>query len=468
MRRCSSRCIRGRSFHATSELLCTKSSTSQTTVGYFLTIRVLIREKYNIYVDRTVRELKWMKCDGYARTTLGCLFTVLVLVLVSAPARSPLPSSRRAARPIFVRTQTRANNEQISQAMPPRSSLANISFTVDSASEDDMTHDELNAIPTPDSNTENKFPVRKQRAQGTQLAVTTKPPARGRPVSRRVSASSILSAKTTARVAKRGPVKGQRKALAERNNKNNNNTNESDTEEVDDLDHEASAEHPKHTKRGRPAKKTQEEATVDAPVPTKRGRRPGVKESTANENRKANTKAKTRRSISEPAAERGTVPETQPVHDLDAMEMEDSVEIDETPESMPPPSRTYIRRTQLQSNGTQQTSNGPGRAGSVSDSERDPVLRRKLGDLTRKLEAMTARYDALREAASVGKESNFEQLRQRTEQMKKGMFVYHMMRRILRPFRPRYRYQDSPTAGCRVTITYLRCYFDETTARTTY
>ncbi|KAF1843303.1 uncharacterized protein K460DRAFT_291009 [Cucurbitaria berberidis CBS 394.84] len=64
-------------------------------------------------------------------------------------------------------------------------------------------------------------------------------------------------------------------------------------------------------------------------------------------------------------------------------------------------------------------SNGIRRTGSVSDSERDPVLRRKVGDLTRKLDAMTLKYDTLKETASLGKESNFEQLRKSTEQIAK-------------------------------------------------
>jgi hypothetical protein len=47
-------------------------------------------------------------------------------------------------------------------------------------------------------------------------------------------------------------------------------------------------------------------------------------------------------------------------------------------------------------------------------------LRRKVGDLTKKLEAMTSKYETLKDAATSGKESNFEQLRKRTEQVAKG------------------------------------------------
>ncbi|ORY05817.1 chromosome segregation protein Csm1/Pcs1-domain-containing protein [Clohesyomyces aquaticus] len=59
------------------------------------------------------------------------------------------------------------------------------------------------------------------------------------------------------------------------------------------------------------------------------------------------------------------------------------------------------------------------RAGSASDTERDPVLRRKLGDMTKKFEALTVKYETLKEVASSGKESNFDQLKRKTDQAAK-------------------------------------------------
>ena len=47
-------------------------------------------------------------------------------------------------------------------------------------------------------------------------------------------------------------------------------------------------------------------------------------------------------------------------------------------------------------------------------------MRRKIGDLTKKLEAMSAKYENLKEAASAGKESNFDQLKKKTDQTVKG------------------------------------------------
>ena len=320
--------------------------------------------------------------------------------------------------------------------MAPRSALANISFTVDSASEDDMTHDELNALPTPDSNTENKAPTRKARGLGAQTkkpAPATKATAKGRPATRRVSGSSVLGVKTSnAAVKKSAPGKGGRKALAERKDANG-----SDTEEVDDFDEdEPVAQTTKPAKRGRPAaKKVQDEEPVEAPAPARKGRKAVAKEPTAKKETKAKTAAKSRTAkraaASEPEPEHMTIPETQPAldadadADADAMDIEESIEMDEIPETMPPPPRPSARRAQLPAKGARQTSAGIRRTGSVSDSERDPVLRRKVGDLTRKLEAMTVKYDTIKEAAMSGKESNFEQLRKKTEQTAKGESFAH-------------------------------------------
>ncbi|KAF2395750.1 hypothetical protein EJ06DRAFT_484780 [Trichodelitschia bisporula] len=59
------------------------------------------------------------------------------------------------------------------------------------------------------------------------------------------------------------------------------------------------------------------------------------------------------------------------------------------------------------------------RQGSASDSERDPGLRRRLGDMTKKYEALEGKYKALREASVVEAQSNFEKLRKATEQKAK-------------------------------------------------
>lgn len=317
----------------------------------------------------------------------------------------------------------------LSATMAPRGAIANISFTLDSGSEDEVARNELNAFPTPDSNTENKAPARKTRgkaAQKTNIAPTTKPPTKGRPATRRASGGNILGVrKQNAAVTKKTSAKGGRKALAERNNANG-----SDTEEVDEFDGEeanAPVEETKTAKRGRPAKvkKAREDEIVEALAPSKKTRKTANKELAAKKEPKTKAIAKARAtkpaSLPKSEAEAFTIQETQPEPEQDAMDVEESIEVDELPESIPPPlSRPSARRTQQQSRTVRQTSNGPRRAGSVSDSERDPMLRRKVGDLTKRLEAMTIKYETLKDVALSSKESNFDQLKRRTEQTIKG------------------------------------------------
>ncbi|KAH7071055.1 hypothetical protein FB567DRAFT_564679 [Paraphoma chrysanthemicola] len=316
-----------------------------------------------------------------------------------------------------------ADTQTCAPTMAPRNAIANISFTVDSASEDDMTHDELNALPTPESNAENKAPTRKARGKAAPMkamAPAIKAPAKGRPVSRRASGGSVLGVKkTNAAVAKKAPAKAGRKALAERKDFNG-----SDTEEVDEFDEQEEVAPAKTTKRGRPAKEQKpEEDVAQVAAPAKRGRKPATKELAEKKEPKSKTTARSKTTKRAAAAheepEPMTIPETQPEPDLDPMDVEDSIEVDEIPESMPPPPRPTARRAQAQPSRARQTSAGARRAGSASDSERDPALRRKVGDLTRKLESMTVKYETLKEAATSGKESNFDQLKKRTEQTAK-------------------------------------------------
>ncbi|KZM24216.1 uncharacterized protein EKO05_0010877 [Ascochyta rabiei] len=304
--------------------------------------------------------------------------------------------------------------------MAPRSALANISFTVDSASEDDMTPDELDAMPTPDSNTETKAPARKARgkaAQPARSAPAAKATARGRPATRVAEAQKDAA-------AKRAPAKAGRKAPAGRRN-GAGSDGEERADELDE-DHVAEATGPvKPAKRGRPAKakkvQEEEEPAQEEPAPVKRGRKPAAKEPVVKKEARPKTVAKPRTTKrgadTEAEPEAFTIPETQPEPDADAMDVEDSIEMEEIPESMPPPPRPSARRTAASR--TRQPSAGARRAGSVSDTERDPAARRKVGDLTKKLEAMTARYETLKDAATSGKESSFEQLRKRTEQAAK-------------------------------------------------
>jgi hypothetical protein len=312
--------------------------------------------------------------------------------------------------------------------MAPRGTAVNLSFTVDSASEDESM-DELNALPTPESNSENKAPARKPRGKAAQMAkstVATKAAAKSKATTRRTSGNSVLGAKKQgASVAKKTATHSGRKALADRQNDMGN-----DTEEVEDFDAEDESivpVEPKPTRRGRPpakAKVAEEEAAAEAPAPKKRGRKAAEKEPAPEKEAKPKAASKPRATKRTVRAEADAIiPETQPAPEADPMDIEPSMEeeeLEEVPESLPEPQKTAPRRAQHTSRTARQTSAGPRRAGSVSDTERDPILRRKVGDLAKKLDAMSVKYENLKEAASSGKESNFDQLKKKTEQTAKG------------------------------------------------
>jgi hypothetical protein len=241
--------------------------------------------------------------------------------------------------------------------------------------------------------------------------------------------SGVKRPKTT--VAKKPGAKGGRKALAERANAGASDTEEVD--EFDEVDEVAPIAPVKPAQRGRPAraKKAQEEEKIEeTAAPTKRMRKvvdaaaPAPKPAPK---AKTGPKAKATKRAKEPEPEPEpeqypTILETQQDPEPDPMDMdvEESIEVEDIPETMPPPPRPTGRRTQQQPKAARQTSTGPRRAGSVSDTERDPVLRRKVGDLTKKLEAMTTKYDSLKEIATSDKGSNFEQLKKQTEQVTKS------------------------------------------------
>ncbi|KAF1960691.1 hypothetical protein CC80DRAFT_590055 [Byssothecium circinans] len=314
--------------------------------------------------------------------------------------------------------------------MAPRAAAGNISFTVDSASEDE-THDELNAFPTPDSHTENTVPTRKPRGKAAQMAKAApatkgkgKATAKKTVAARRASGNSVLGVKKQgAAVAKKAGAKGGRKALAERQEVNGN-----ETEEVDEFDAEDEAVAPvevKTTRRGRPPKAKADDAPAEPAPPARKTRKAVEKEPAQKKEARSKTATKSRATKRAPADEPEPepevpfIPETQAEPEPMDVDIEQSIELDEIPETLPPPQRPSARRMQAQARTARQTSNGPRRAGSVSDTERDPALRRKVGELTKKLEAMTSKYDTLKEVAGSTKESNFDQLKRKTEQIAK-------------------------------------------------
>jgi chromosome segregation ATPase len=77
-----------------------------------------------------------------------------------------------------------------------------------------------------------------------------------------------------------------------------------------------------------------------------------------------------------------------------------------------PPAPQPLTYTRARSSSRQPEPFRHRRAGSASDTEREPALRRKLGDLTAKHEALELRYRDLKEVAQTDSASNFEKLRE--------------------------------------------------------
>ncbi|KAK7518430.1 chromosome segregation protein Csm1/Pcs1-domain-containing protein [Phyllosticta citriasiana] len=288
--------------------------------------------------------------------------------------------------------------------MPPRrAGAATISNLVDdSASEDEFARNTTGMMVS-ESTVENAARATKgAKGRPKKNATTKEPPAtttRARTTARRASGGSVVAGKAKVSKAKKpGP---KRKALAERPEPNG-----SDTEEVEDFDQpqepvELAPAKPKA--RGRPPKAKAAAAVAEPEIPKKpgRGRRAPKKEE-------------------EPVEESiHVIPETQP--EPDHMDVEPSIE--EIPETQQTePARRKNTRGRAGSRQPQQSeSYRP--AASASETEKaggDPALRRKLGDMTKKLENLDIKYQTLRNVGMRDAESNFDRLKKSADERAKA------------------------------------------------
>lgn len=292
-----------------------------------------------------------------------------------------------------------------------KSKHATLSGLIDSDSEDDFIA--RDAMPTPDSAAENKTVTKKARGRpkGAPAKVTkTRAPARR------------ISGRLTAKAPARAPTKGKRQALADRTNQQN----AEDTEEVDefaqedevmqDAEVENTAVAVKQTKpkatqkkaaKGRP--KTVKEASItDYSIEASEASKPEPKKA-------GRKKGPAKKEIApEPSPEK-VIPETQaPVMDIDN---DTDEEIQQTITKSAPNVRSRsdsrARHPSVQRR----------RAGSASDTERDrgdPILRRKLGEMTKKYENLHIKYQDLKEIGLKESERNFERLKKQSDEKTKS------------------------------------------------
>jgi hypothetical protein len=121
------------------------------------------------------------------------------------------------------------------------------------------------------------------------------------------------------------------------------------------------------------------------------------------------------------------VPETQMDVDTSAVTLEDDNEDEPT---LHPTARHTGRARSVSKTRellSRQPSVGRKRAGSGSDAERggraDPLLRRKLGDITKKFENLDLKYRNLREVGVKEAEANLEKLKKSTSERIKGISI---------------------------------------------
>lgn len=120
----------------------------------------------------------------------------------------------------------------------------------------------------------------------------------------------------------------------------------------------------------------------------------------------------------EPKQRSDVIQETQ----RSAVDMNDNGDEDvEEPTPKPTGRYTSVPRAASQ---TRQASVPRRRAGSASDTERnDPAIRRKLGEMTKKLENLDLKYRNVREIGIKEAEHNFEKLKKQSEESKKGTLL---------------------------------------------
>lgn len=321
--------------------------------------------------------------------------------------------------------------------MPKRKGDVTLSGLIDLAPEGEEQNGDQDMMLTPESAAEDLGPAKKAKGRSKVVAgKTTKPKKASRSTSQEPAAVVKKSAgrkKTTTK----------RQALKEKPN----DQSPSDTEEVenfgghiddeearrksavsvDELD--ASVVAVKQPGKGRkPAKSKNanvvleeikatvtDEALDNSPVVVRNSKAKSKASSTA-------TRVATRKKhpSAEPHHQEEVIPETQQV----PMDVDQSIAPEDDVGAGEPTPQPVVRHTSgKRSESTRsQSQMARRRAGSASDVERggnDPATRRRLGELTKKLENLDLKYRNLREVGVKEAEANFERLKKQSEERSK-------------------------------------------------
>jgi len=303
--------------------------------------------------------------------------------------------------------------------MPKVKQQATLSGLVDSDSEDDQF-----GMPTPDSAAENKMPAKKVR--GRPKAAPTKPAptkvtkTKAKAPARRTSGRLVAKAMEMEVDAMPAPArtKTKRPALKDRTNQY-----AGDEDELDEFDRNVVMDGTVEDSMVA-AKKTKSKVAKMAVVARgKSGKAPKQNDSIQEAPEAAKPKARATKKTgpakkekpAEPSPEK-IVQETQ----YEEMDVDTDADMDEVVEEpISKPARS-ISRTHSHSR-QRQPSVQRRRAGSASDTERnDPVLRRKLGEITKKYEVLNIKYQDLRQIGVKEAERNMDKLRKEGESTNKS------------------------------------------------
>lgn len=304
----------------------------------------------------------------------------------------------------------------MSKIKSKKSTLAGL---IESDDEDQL----LGGMPTPDSSVlENMAPAKKGRgrpkaAPATVTATATSAPAPSK-VTKVKPASRRLSGRASAKAKAPAEKKGKRAALSDKTNLPG-----SDTEEVDEFGQDEVMEEAEMEESIHATKKSKSKAAAKKPVATKAkatkpvaSKKDRTVEAPILPSEPAPTTARRGRTAKqeapvEPVAEE-IIPETQVEEIEDEMEIDADVD-EEVEETIIRPARSAILPPPKP---RRQHSIQRRYAGSGSDTERsDPTLRRKLGEMTKKFEALNAKHQDLREIGLKEAERNFEKMKKQSE-----------------------------------------------------
>lgn len=299
--------------------------------------------------------------------------------------------------------------------------------------EDDSRDSNMDTLPTPDSNQENPQPTKKERKRPAKPKAAISKNTRAQ-TSRRLSGVPTVAKK---KGAPRKKIKPQRTALQEQKNEQRQSDDdemvdaaekhgEKEEEDAASMDELVPKEQPR--KRGRQAqkerKKPEEEPLQQVNTTANDGEFEYTPTAVRGQSKKAGVTAKQGgRHIPsiEPQHDQKIVPETQerPIDLIVSAFPEDEDAEDDIPQSVFRQSRN--RGPNLQQ---PQPFLARKRAGSASDTDRaagDAATRRKLGEITKKLENVDMKYRNLREVGIKEAEANFEKLKAQSEIRANGM-----------------------------------------------